>query len=69
MIKGFSLMLISREARECRKFSAGGNEEALTQDWEEVEDAFVVALADLRSVAGAPDLVSSLTKKQKKILQ
>lgn len=50
-------------------FSAGGTGEALTQDWEEVEDAFVVALADLRSVAEAPGLVPSLTKNRRKFLQ
>lgn len=47
-------------------FSAGGTGEALTQDWEEVEAAFVVALAGMRNVAEVPSVIPSLTKKQKK---
>lgn len=48
-------------------FSAGGTGEALTQDWEEVETAFVVALVEMRGVAEVPDVVPTLTKKQKKL--
>lgn len=47
-------------------FSAGGIGEALAQDWDEVESAFVVALADLRYVAEYPGIVPSLSKKEKK---
>ncbi len=47
-------------------FSAGGTGEALAKDWDEVESAFIVALADLRYVAEYPQIIPSLTKKQKK---
>lgn len=47
-------------------YSAGGTGEALAQGWNEVESAFVVALADLRYAAEYPGRVPLLTKKEKK---
>lgn len=47
-------------------FSAGGIGEALARDWDEVEAAFVVALADLRYIAATPDIVPSLSKTERK---
>lgn len=48
-------------------YSAGGTGEALARDWGEVEEAFITALAELRYIAATPDVVSSLSKKEKKI--
>lgn len=47
-------------------YSAGGTGEALARDWEEVEAAFVAALAELRNAAEVPSVVPSLTRNQKK---
>ena len=47
-------------------FSAGGIGEALAADWEEIEQAFIVALADLRRLTPNPVDVVSLSKKEKK---
>ena len=49
-----------------RLFSAGGYGDALAADWEETENAFIVALADLRALAPTPDTVPTLSKKEKK---
>lgn len=47
-------------------FSAGGMGEALAKNWDEVEQAFIAALADLRGIAKTPAAVPALSKKEKK---
>ena len=47
-------------------FSAGGMGEALAKNWDEVEQAFIAALADLRCAAKTPAVVPSLSKREKK---
>ena len=47
-------------------FSAGGIGEALAADWDETEDGFVAALADLRVLVATPEAAAELSKKEKK---
>ena len=47
-------------------FSAGGIGEALASDWEETENGFMAALADLRELTPLPADVAGLSKKEKK---
>ena len=47
-------------------FSAGGIGEALAADWDETEDGFIVALAELRALVPSPIDVINLSKKEKK---
>lgn len=46
-------------------YSAGGTKEALMSEWEKVEPAFIISLKALRILASTPEVVPSLSSKEK----
>ena len=48
-------------------YSAGGTKEALMADWEEIEQAFIKALAALRICAKTPEEIPGMSLEEKKV--